>query len=212
MRLSPVGPRILFMSMPPQYLQPYLEAAQRHGAGFRSLLWASPKTQAVRFEALARSCLLQGQVLLDAGCGRADFLDFLLHWNIHPAKYIGLEAIQPLADAAERKSHDCAQIIRGDFVRDPRLLDQGADAIIFSGSLNTLGTGEFFQTLGWAWKFARRQLAFNFLSSPQLASAAHLVWHSTEEVFAYLTTFGAPPVVDDQYLNGDCTVVMTKFE
>jgi len=200
------------MSSSPQYLQPYLEAAQRHGAAFRSLLWASPKTQAVRFEAFTRACLLEGQVLLDVGCGRADFLDFLLRSNIRPAQYIGLEAILPLADAAERKGHAIAQIIRGDFVSHPHLLEQNADAIIFSGSLNTLGTGDFLQTLRTAWNFTRRQLAFNFLCSPQLAAAAYLVWHSTEDVLEYLTTLNGQVVTDDQYLEGDCTVVVTKHE
>jgi hypothetical protein len=199
------------MASCPQYLQPYLEAAQKHGAAFRSLLWASPKTQAVRFEAFTRACLLEGQVVLDVGCGRADFLDFLLRSNIRPARYIGLEAIQPLADAAEQKGHAMAQIVRGDFVSDPHLLHQNADAIIFSGSLNTLGTGDFFATLGTAWRFARRQLAFNFLCSPQLAAAAYLAWHPTADVLGYLAKLDGEVVVDEGYLKGDCTVVMTKF-
>jgi DNA-binding MurR/RpiR family transcriptional regulator len=36
----------------PSYLQPYLQAASRHGATFGALLWASPKSQAARFHAL----------------------------------------------------------------------------------------------------------------------------------------------------------------
>jgi SAM-dependent methyltransferase len=200
------------MSPPPKYLQPYLNAAQRHGAGFSSLLWATPKSQAVRFAALARSCRLQDKVVLDVGCGRADFLDFLLQEGIQPASYIGLEAIAPLADAAEQKHHPCARIIRGDFVRDPGLLDQNADAIIFCGSLNTLDKFQFIQAMEMGWRFTRCQLAFNFLCSPALAAAPHLVWHSKEEVVGSLRGHRTAIVVDDRYLSGDCTVVMTKFE
>jgi hypothetical protein len=200
------------MSSPPKYLQPYLNAAQRHGAGFSSLLWASPRSQALRFATLARSCRLQDKVVLDVGCGRADFLDFLLRRAIQPARYIGLEAVAPLADAAESKHHPGAQIIRGDFVRDPGLLDQDADAIIFCGSLNTVESFQFFQAIEMGWRFCRAQLAFNFLCSPALAAAPHLVWHSKDEVLGALGGHPAKIVVDDRYLVGDCTVVMTKFE
>ena len=56
------------------YLQPYLKAAERHGAGFGSLLWASPETQASRFDAVERLGRLHGKSILDVGCGRADLL------------------------------------------------------------------------------------------------------------------------------------------
>ena len=35
---------------PEPYLLPYLRAADKHGAEFPSLLWASPQTQAARFD------------------------------------------------------------------------------------------------------------------------------------------------------------------
>jgi hypothetical protein len=199
------------MSSAPAYLKPYLDAAARHGAGFKSLLWATPRTQAVRFEALARSCQLEGRIVLDVGCGRADFLDFLLQSNTPPARYIGLEAIETLADAAEQKRHPSARIIRGDFVRQPELLDQNADVILFCGSLNTLGKFQIFQALAMAWKFTGHQLGFNFLCSPRLAAAPHLVWQSKSEMLDPLDAYGGRITVDDQYLMGDCTVAITKI-
>ena len=36
----------------PSYLRPYRDAARAYGAGFATLLWASPQTQAVRFGAI----------------------------------------------------------------------------------------------------------------------------------------------------------------
>src|SRR5205085_11899167 len=83
----------------PEYLQPYLSAVRRHGRGFGSLLWASPHTQAARFDAFVRLCALEGRSILDAGCGRADLLDFLLARGIRPDHYTGLEAVDTLADA-----------------------------------------------------------------------------------------------------------------
>src|ERR1700722_14791809 len=101
----------------PSYLEPYLIAARRFGGGFQSLLWASPKTQAARFTALARLCKLNKCSMIDAGCGRADLLDFLLARGVEPTSYTGLEAVDALADAAEAKGHAMAHILRGDFIK-----------------------------------------------------------------------------------------------
>ena len=138
-------------------------------------------------------------------------MEFLLRSNIRPARYIGLEAIEPLVEAAQQKQHPCTQIIRGDFVRQPELLDQNADVILFCGSLNTLGKFQIFQALAMAWKFTGHQLGFNFLCSPHLAAAPHLVWQSKSEMLDPLGAYGGRITVDDQYLLGDCTVAMTKI-
>src|SRR5688500_13135141 len=101
----------------PPYLAPYLRAAERHGAGFDALLWASPRTQEVRFDALRRAVPMHGRTVLDVGCGRADLLRFLLDAGVRPRHYVGLEAVPALADAAEALQISNAMIIRADFVK-----------------------------------------------------------------------------------------------
>ena len=195
---------------PPAYLRPYLDAVQRHGAKFQSLLWASPSAQEARFAALARACQLEGRIVLDAGCGRADFLDYLLAQNIHPARYIGIEAVETLARAAEAKCPPHASIMRGDFIDNPTLLDQNADVIVFCGSLNTLRTDDFYQTLHLAWQYTRGELAFNFLCSTQLAAGKHLTWHAIADVLDFAHTMTADVALDTTYRDGDCTIAMKK--
>jgi SAM-dependent methyltransferase len=152
----------------PNYLAPYLTAASRHGAGFSSLLWASPHTQAVRFAALTRMVGLNGKSLLDVGCGRADLLDFLLERKIKPAHYVGLEGVTALADAAEAKNHKDAMIVRADFVREPLRMFVAADVVYFSGSLNTLDPQTFYATIRSAFDAAAEMLVFKL---PLLAAA-----------------------------------------
>src|SRR5271170_6786519 len=91
------------MTKDQDYLIPYLRAAAVHGAGFGSLLWANPGTQAARFDAFARLWAFKGQSLLDVGCGRADCLEFLIDRGMPPADYVGIEAVAELADAAEQR-------------------------------------------------------------------------------------------------------------
>ncbi len=194
----------------PPYLDPYLQAAQQHGDGFASLLWSTPQTQAARFTALTRICDFQGLQILDAGCGRADFLDFLRSRGIEPEHYAGLEAVDELAEAAHRKTHPRCQIIKADFVREPHRLHAGADVVLFCGSLNTLDQPTFYATLRHAWNATANLLAFNFLSSPRLAGAPYLTWHKPEDVMAFASPLTKQVRILSDYMDGDCTMCLQK--
>ena len=197
-------------STPPIYLQPYLNATKKYGAGFGSLLWASPKTQAVRFAALLRAVDCMGKVVLDAGCGRADLLEFMLGRAVYPMRYLGLEAVETLAVAAEKKRLPNGRIIRGDFVSDPQQLEVDADVIFFCGSLNTLDDGAFYQSIAHAFSAAKDSLVFNFLCSPQLAASSHLTWHEPEALLAFAGKLSDHVRFWDDYLQGDGTVAIRK--
>jgi SAM-dependent methyltransferase len=191
-------------------LVPYLEAATQHGGGFRSLLWASPKTQRARFAVIARAIIVDRRIILDAGCGRADLLGYLLKQGVAPAEYIGLEAVEELARAAEERRYERARIVRGDFVREPLRLCMGAEAIIFCGSLNTLRDPEFYATLRHAFMATGEDLVFNFLSSAALAGKLYLFWRTPADVERFARTLTGRVDVYEDYLNGDCTIALRK--
>lgn len=196
--------------MTASYLEPYEQAARRWGAGFQALLWASAKTQRARFDAIRRIVPPEGQSVLDAGCGRADFMGYLLERGAGPADYIGLEAVRTLADAAEARKYPRARIIRGDFVANPQALFVGADVIVFSGSLNTMAPDLFYRTLRRAYDAAGRAVVFNFLASPGLAGKDFLVWHREQDVHCFARATADEVKRLGDYLPGDCTVAMIK--
>lgn len=195
----------------PKYLAPYVSAAERHGAGFGALLWASPRTQATRFQAIAELYDMNGKSILDVGCGRADFLDFLISRGIEPHDYAGLEAVDELADAAEAKRLPRCRIIRADFVKEPARLFVGADVLVFSGSLNTLGVAEFYASVRRAYEACADAVAFNFLSSPELAGRDFLSWHRVGDVLTFVRALGVRNAdAREGYLSGDCTILLGK--
>ncbi|HEX8524278.1 MAG TPA: class I SAM-dependent methyltransferase [Tepidisphaeraceae bacterium] len=196
--------------MPPHYLQPYSAAAQRFGGGFGSLLWASPKTQRARFDALVRLADFGVARILDLGCGRCDLLDYLLARSIVPAQYIGVEAIAPLADAARGRNFASTTVIDGDFIKNPSLMNQRADVIVFSGSLNTLEPKQFYLTLDAAFAATTDTLVFNFLSTPLLAGKPFLHWHHPEDVAEFARGLTPDVRYVNDYLDGDCTLMMRK--
>ena len=148
--------------------------------------------------------------MLDAGCGRADLMGYLVEKSIRPTEYIGLEAVEALARQAESRSYSRARIIRGDFVREPLRLFVGADVIVFSGSLNTLPPDAFYSTLRHAFEAAKEAVVFNFLCSPALAGQDYLVWHHDQKVLTFAQSLGAEVHTLCDYLPGDCTVAIVK--
>ncbi|HUB24646.1 MAG TPA: class I SAM-dependent methyltransferase [Tepidisphaeraceae bacterium] len=186
----------------PSYLQPYIDASRRYGAGFKALLWTSPQTQAARFDALWRLTGFGNRSVLDAGCGHADLLEFLgdRGWR---GQYAGVEALPELAQIAEKRTRN---IFNGDFLRQPELLRQNMDVIVFCGSLNTLDRFKFRLALLNAVRAARELVAFNFLSSPDLANAEHLTWHEIDDVAEYAGHIGRDVKWLADYMTGDCTM------
>jgi SAM-dependent methyltransferase len=195
----------------PTYLQPYTRAVKRHGAEFGALLWASPKTQRQRFEAIVELVDPTGLIVLDLGCGRADLLDFFIARDIAPLRYIGIEAVAELADAAARKEHPGVRILHADFIKDPRRIESAsADVILCSGSLNTLEPNVFYDVLRQAFAVAGRAVVFNFLCSPLLAAANFLHWHHRADVERFARTLSDDVTVRDSYIVGDCTLALWK--
>ena len=198
------------MSERPDYLEPYERAARRHGAGFGSLLWASPQTQSLRFDAMRRLIDFHGKRVLDVGCGRADLLDYLIAKKVAVASYTGIEGVATLAEAARGKGHAGCEIVTADFLAQPEQMARGAQIVVISGALNTMNADGFYATLRRAYEAAGETLVFNFLCSSRLAGADYLAWHPADEVLGFARTLSDRVRKLEDYLPGDCTVAMGK--
>jgi SAM-dependent methyltransferase len=194
----------------PPYLSPYLKARRHHRRGMRSLLWEDRRAQEVRFGAILANCPLDGLHVLDVGCGHGDLLTYLRARGVFPARYTGIEAPGAAGRLARRPRREGATIIAADFVREPEVLDVGADVLLFSGSLNLLPSAQFYRTLRAAWAATGQWLAFNFLDSNVLTGARWLKWHRRDTVLKFASRHAKRVIVDDTYEGGDCTVVMRK--
>lgn len=146
------------------YLEPYKDWVDCHGPCFGATLWASPKSQQIRFEVLTQMLYLPGKRILDAGCSRGDLASYLLSRDLEYGQYIGIDGVSEAIDYAMQRNIPRTRFACGDFLHDPSLLKLDQPQIIFiSGTLNTMSDEQAIQTLDLAWQACSECLVFNFL-------------------------------------------------
>lgn len=146
------------------YLRPYRHSLARHGTDFRVTLWASERTQKVRFAVMAQMLDLRGKRVLDAGCSRGDFAAFLTEQGVGYELFVGVDALAEVIDFAASRGLPRARFVAGDFVRRPEVLAEGEPQVVcISGSLNTMRLRQAIGVLASAWEAAGEALIFNFL-------------------------------------------------
>ncbi len=152
------------------YLEPYRDAVDRFGPRFEATLWASPEHQRLRFIALSQCFDCTGATVVDAGCGDGALARFLAERGVKFRRYVGLEAIPEMVEAAGRGAPAGAEFHLCDFLQDDaaftRFLPAGErpDVVIFSGSLNTFSDRQAMGALERAWETALSAVLFNFLT------------------------------------------------
>ncbi len=161
------------------YLNAYRKSVAEHGSGFGATLWASPRTQHLRFEVFKQMCAMGGKRVLDAGCSRGDFAAYLLGEGVVFERYVGVDALVDVIEFAQGRGLAGCEFHAGDFVASPRLMRIGDPQVVcISGALNTMSDGQVKGVLEAAWEAAGQSLLFNFLSdragsgAPQQAEPA----------------------------------------
>ncbi len=163
-------------------LEPYRKSQQEHGQGFGVTLWASPRSQQLRFRVFTEMAFLAGKRLLDAGCSRGDLAQYLLEHDVPFEHYVGIDGLGPVIDFARARNLPRCEFHCGDLLRQPDLLRIGGPQIILvSGTLNTMTHEQALALIGSTYDAASEALLFNFLSNrigpnapPQLAPARRL--------------------------------------
>jgi SAM-dependent methyltransferase len=152
-----------------RYLEPYRRALRDHGPGFEATLWSTRESQRTRFDVMIDFAGFEGCVVVDAGCGHGDFAERLLERSIEFRRFVGLDALPPVIEAARRRGFDPLRRRVGFEVLD--LVASGAelarfepDFVCFSGTLNTMDEPAARRLVQAAFTAAARGVVFNFLS------------------------------------------------
>ncbi len=146
------------------YLEPYQQAVQDHGTVFEATLWATRKTQELRFRTFTEMVFFPGKRVLDAGCSRGDFAAYLMEQGVVYEQFIGVDGVPEVIAFARTRGLPDSEFVAGDFVQQPDLLGTGQPQIVtMSGTLNTMPIDLALRVLDSAWDAAAEALIFNFL-------------------------------------------------
>jgi hypothetical protein len=224
----------------PEYLDPYRRAVEEIGTRFEALLWRSREFQERRFAVLleAAACgltpggspsglaSLEGRVIADLGCGRADLAIWIHGVGLRYGGYLGVEAIPELAEASRVRLRSeripKAEVIEADFAADEGLFarlirEHGAELLLFSGSLNTFRQdgAERVITTAFDAMVPGGAVVFNFLSDrcavPPSDDTGPARRFDTLAMLDLAATLTPRFVLRHDYLNGhDATIALFK--
>lgn len=159
-----------------RFLHPYREAVRRFGPGFQATLWSSPEAQRIRFDVMIELADLGGRTVVDAGCGPGGFAERLIERSIPFERYVGIDGLAEMIEAARRKNLPGCEFIIADLLRDPCAMTTARpEYVCVSGTLNTMEEPVARRFIELCFDAATIGVVFNFLSD-----RAHVKWHDRD--------------------------------
>lgn len=199
------------------YLKPYQDAQATYGADFKTTLWASTKSQRLRFDIFRQYAFFTGKRVLDAGSGMGDFANFLLEHDLPYASYVGIDGLDQVVAGANERGLPHASFHCGDLVKEAELFKIGQPQItVISGTLNTMDLETVKTLLDAAWAGTSDTLLFNFMPDTADRNAVRQDYparrHSTQEIltWAFAQTWNVQFRQDYFPFGHDATVMMRK--
>jgi SAM-dependent methyltransferase len=172
-----------------------------------ALGWRDTESQLIRFKQLAAIADLNGHSVLDAGCGYADLLPYLL--DIYPqlSHYYGMEQIPELLDEAMKRYGNIpgTSFISGNFTtRNLPVMDY----VLASGSLNYDSSDPqfIFKAIARLYHNCNKGLAFNLLQHVPINGL--LVAYNPQEILTYCSQIGKEVSLKQGYAEEDFTIWM----
>lgn len=182
----------------------YRSSLETYGHTAEGVQWHSEHSQRTRFKALRKMLPedLSELVIADAGCGLGDLYLFLTEHRDKPARYIGLDVVEPMVEAA-RARIGC-QILLLDVLKDPL---PEADYYVCSGAMNTLTRDETRLFIERCFAASRRGFVFNLLCGRDTSYSYNLCLPA--DVREWTGHLDADLAIHEDYLHGDFTAALT---
>ena len=189
----------------------YEEKVRRYGFDHRGLGFRNRSSQEKRFEALLALGDFDGKRLLDAGCGFADLLEFLMQRGIRPI-YTGIDVCEPMIRRCrERFPGDIGHFVHADVLEYAP--EEPFDYVVASGlfGLDSEGARDrIVPTVEKLFSWARVGMAANFLSTCTPVPVDSRVYIEPWKALEAGLRLTSSARVDHTYLPNDFTLHLYK--
>lgn len=180
----------------------YKYSIKKYGISPKGVQWNSKYTQYKRFEIL--TSFIQKEIknssIVDAGCGFADYYEYLSKNDLIPKSYIGIDCEQSMINLASKR------FINLDFYVKNILEDNlfQTDYYICSGAMNILEKEEIFIFIQKCFKASRTAFIFNFLVNDPLTKV------KIEDILEFCKQLTSNIEIKENYLDNDITILLKK--
>jgi 2-polyprenyl-3-methyl-5-hydroxy-6-metoxy-1,4-benzoquinol methylase len=184
---------------------------RKYGTDPRSLDWGSTQSQQLRFAVLSDGCDLQGQRLLDVGCGLGDFLNWLADKGM-TVNYTGID-ITPEMIAVDKRRFPSARFLCGSLNTLSEIELGRFDYIVASGIFARRHSDpDVFlrNTVQLMFSLCDKGIAFNSLSSLAPHKAADEYYPEPFQVATWCSEITPWVMVRHDYHPRDFTIHMYK--
>lgn len=167
-------------------IQTYTKAFQTYGDDTKSCCW--DRVQIERYFELSKIADLQNESILDVGCGIGGFYEYITNKGIKPCRYFGIDIVDGMIETA-RKKYPQAEFKTINLLAD-ELPVKEHDYGIICGVFNLLDksdSADFTKMmLSKVWKYCRKGMAFNFISSYVNYMDDKMSYHSPIDILQFV--------------------------
>ena len=182
---------------------------KKYGDSVRAVDWGGEEQQRLRFEVLSSAWPIRDCSVLDVGCGRGDFFDFLKSKGFN-GNYLGLDITEEMVSLSKVRFPQASFEVR-DILVSP--LPTRFDFVVASGIFyihqedHLRYSQELIRAL---FNQTERVLAFNMLSALTKDQEPHESYFNPGEIVSFCQTLTPFVSLRHEYKQNDFTVYMYK--
>ena len=180
----------------------YNPAIKKYGISAKGVRWSSKYSQYKRFEVLTN--FIENEIkesnIVDAGCGFAEYYNYLFDNNLKPKSYIGIDCEEEMIILASKRFLNTNFYIK-DIIKDELIF---ADYYICSGAMNILKKDEIFIFIKKCFEASNIGFVFNFLKNDPLTNVNFL------DILHYSKSLSKRVEIKEDYLENDISIFIKK--
>ena len=180
----------------------YKSTILKYGISAKGVHWNSEYTQYKRFEVLTSFIKnkIKESTIVDAGCGFAEYYNYLFDNNLKPKSYIGIDCEESMILLASKRFININFYVKN-ILKDELLI---ADYYICSGAMNILEKEEIFIFIKRCFEVSKVAFIFNFLINDPLTKVKF------EDILEFCKEFSSSIEIKENYLDNDISVLLKR--